>query len=274
MFGQYNLTKLETDTKVGLLEIVGDTMQSKRIWKSQYSHVSFLEAEKGLGVVMETLDNEAIPVNKMLASAGYTIDENNEEIKKTKKLVYKAILQYLDLEGYPTETNPDYSEINVSDLVLYILDPIVSYFKRRYPRVGRNIRLRRAKEIISDGEVSDRSEFVMMDLVSVTERYYVMVIETKKSMVGEAMGRCLLSMKNMRDSNGAGKVYGFVTTGESWQMLGYDGVSFQVTDKFDATFRSMRSHEEVWMKQYSVVVNCLEMALLKGGIVNNAVVIT
>lgn len=80
-------------------------------------------------------------------------------------------------------------------------------------------------------------------------------------------------MRDMRDSNGAGKVYGFVTTGESWQMMRYDGMSFQVTDKFDATFRTMRGQEGKWMKDYSLVVNCLEMALLHGGIGKNTVVV-
>ena len=238
----------------------------KSKWKHTYSGISTVDAEKRLGVEMETLDNEAIPVSEMLAEAGYTIQENNEEIQKAKRQVYKAILQYLDLEGYPTETNPDYNENNVSDLVLYILGPLVSYFKRKHVQVGRNIRLRREKEIISvDGETGGKEEFIMMNRVSVTERYYVMVIEAKRSSLGEAFKQCLLSMRDMRDSNRAGKVYGFVTTGESWQMMRYDGKSFQVTDKFDATFRTMRGQEGKWMKDYSLVVNCLEMALLHGG---------
>jgi len=41
---------------------------------------------------METLDNEAVPVNEMLVEAGYTIEENNEEIQKAKRQVYKTML--------------------------------------------------------------------------------------------------------------------------------------------------------------------------------------
>jgi len=242
-------------------------------WKHTYSEISTIDAERRLGVDMETLDNEAIPVSEMLAEAGYTIEENNEEIQEVKRQVYKAILQYLDLEGYPTETNPDYTETNVSDLVLYILGPLVSYFKRKHVQVGWDIRLRREKEIISiDGETGGKVEFTMIDWVSVMERYYVMVIEVKRSSLGEAFKQCLLSMRDMRDCNGVGKVYGFVTTGESWQMIRYDGMYFQVTDKFDATFRTMRGQEGKWMKDYSLVVNCLEMALLHGGVGGFAIV--
>ncbi|RPB27889.1 hypothetical protein L211DRAFT_833888 [Terfezia boudieri ATCC MYA-4762] len=201
-----------------------DDTTTRPKWKNSYSGISVLEAEKRLGFMMQTLDNEAIPVSEMLADAGYTIDESNEEIKKTKSEVYKAILQYLDLEGYPTETNPEY---NVSDLVLYILGPIVSYFKRKHIQKGQNIRLRREKEIVSvDGETGGKEKFVMIDRVSVTERYFVLVIEAKRSSLGEAMKQCLLSMRDMQDGNGVGKVYGFITTGESWQMVRYDGVSF------------------------------------------------
>ena len=64
----------------------------------------------------------------------------------------------------------------------------------------------------------------MIDRVSVEEQYYVIVIETKRSSLGEAFKQCLLSMRDMRDGNGTGKVYGFVATGESWQMLRYDGM--------------------------------------------------
>ena len=48
---------------------------------------------------------------------------------------------------------------------------------------------------------------------------------------------------------------GFITIG---QILGYDGMSFQATDKFDAKFRTMRSQEKDCL-------NYLEMVLLNSG---------
>jgi len=189
---------------------MSDNSESKKRkvkWEQSYSRISRIDAEKRLGVEMETLDNEAIPVSKMLAEAGYTIEENNKGIQEAKRQVYKAILQYLDLEGYPTETNPDYNGNNVRDLVLYILGPLVSYFKRNHVQVGRNIRLRREKQIVfADDETSGNEEFIMMDQVCVTERYCVIVIGAKRSSLGEAFKWCLLSMRDTRDSNDAGNL--------------------------------------------------------------------
>jgi len=37
----------------------------------------------------------------------------------SKVKVYEQILQYLAIEGYPTEANPDFREANVSDLVFF-----------------------------------------------------------------------------------------------------------------------------------------------------------
>jgi len=62
----------------------------------------------------------------------------------------------------------------------------------------------------------------------------------------------------MRDSNGTGKVYGFV----NGRKLADAGMSLQVTYRFDAMVRTMKGQEGKWMKDYSLVVNCLEMALL------------
>ena len=63
----------------------------------------------------------------------------------------------------------------------------------------------------------------MVDFISVMEEKFVLVIEAKRSSLGQVMRQCLMVMKDMRDSNGGGVVYGFVTAGESWQMLSYDG---------------------------------------------------
>jgi len=55
--------------------------------------------------------------------------------------------------------------------------------------------------------------------------------------------QCLLSLKDARDQNGGGAVYGFITTGELWQMLKYDG-KFQMTDTMQALFHSMEEKKE------------------------------
>ena len=91
-------------------------------------------------------------------------------------------------------------------------------------------------------------EFVLMDLISVKESNYVFIIEAKASSLGQAMEQCLLSMKDARDDNGGGVLYGFITTGESWKVLKYDGASFQMTRKIDILFDGMDQERELWMK--------------------------
>ncbi|KAF8430201.1 hypothetical protein EV426DRAFT_708345 [Tirmania nivea] len=103
-------------------------------------------------------------------------------------------------------------------------------------------KLVREKQIISeDLEVGGSEEFVVVDRISVTEEMYVCIIEVKRESLGAAMKQCLLSMKDMGNSNNGGAVFGFVTTGESWSMLRCDGTVFQVTEMFDAIFETMRT---------------------------------
>ena len=72
-----------------------------------------------------------------------------------------------------------FKESNVNDLVLLILNPILSDFRRS---TGRNIRLRRGKEIVStDGETGGEEEFVVMDLIKIKEKRFVLVVESKRS---------------------------------------------------------------------------------------------
>ncbi|RPB13386.1 hypothetical protein P167DRAFT_112262 [Morchella conica CCBAS932] len=116
-------------------------------------------------------------------------------------------------------------------------------------------------------------EFVMMDMISVMEQYSVLVIEAKRSSLGEAMKQCLLAMKDMRDNNSGGEVYGFVTTGETWRMLRYDGISFKMTRKIEVLFEGMGQEKGLWMKDYSALVDCMYVALSNGGIVKKDVAV-
>ncbi|KAI5839541.1 hypothetical protein DFP73DRAFT_561263 [Morchella snyderi] len=240
-----------------------NTNQKKRKlkWNVPYSKMSLLEAEKRLGFALEDLT--AVSVDSMLANTKHSLER--DVILSTKEMVYHHILQYLQLEGYPTEASPDFKEANVSDLVLYIIGPIVTEFKRK---TGRNVRLRREKEIIStDNETGGMEEFVVMDRISVEDNRFVVIMEAKKVALGEGMKQCLLSLKDARDNNGGGEVYGFVTTGSQWQMIRYDGTSFISTEEFTVLFRTMGTAKERWMNDYSVVVDCMYAALDNGGIV-------
>ncbi|RPB28065.1 hypothetical protein L211DRAFT_834066 [Terfezia boudieri ATCC MYA-4762] len=60
-------------------------------------------------------------------------------------------------------------------------------------------------------------------------------------------------MKDMRDNNGTGEVYGLITTGGSWRMFSYNGIDFQMTRKIEAVSEGMDQERELWMKEYSIV---------------------
>lgn len=101
-----------------------------------------------------------------------------------------------------------------------------------------------------DLETGGREEFDVLDMISVTEKNYVLVIEAKRSSYPEAMKQCLLSMKDIRDNNGASQVYGFTTFGEGWRMFSYDGKTFRVTRKMYILFEGMEDEKERWIIQF------------------------
>ena len=81
-----------------------------------------------------------------------------------------------------------------------------------------------------------------------------------------------VALKDMRDNNGDGKVYGVVTTGKIWQMVEYDGVSFRMTEEMIVLFLKMDKNEKRWLSSHSVIVDCLNFALNNGGIAKDVVV--
>lgn len=179
--------------------------------------------------------------------------------------MYYNIVEHLDVEGYPTEAYQSFKEANVSDLVYSIIVPIIFEFRSRTGREG--VRLEREKRIIStDNKTGSEEEFVVIDRIAVGEERFIIIIEGKKGTTSEALKQCLLSLKDARDQNGGGAVYGFITTGEFWAMIRYDG-TFQMTNKMQVLFLSMKVEKVRWMKEGAVLVDCMYSALSNGGIV-------
>ncbi|RPA93938.1 hypothetical protein L873DRAFT_1815051 [Choiromyces venosus 120613-1] len=206
------------------------TQQKKRKveWHTSYSTMTVQEAEKRLGSRMYEL--EEMSLDRMLANAKHLEGVDVDVILKAKEKVYEQIVQNLKMEGYPTEASANF---RVSGLVFTIISPILA---------------KREQEIIStDNETIGMKEFVVVDRISVAERTFVLFIQGKRSSARGAMRQCLLSLKYMRDNNGGGEVYGFIMTGEAWQMLRNDD-------------------QERWMKDYSILVDCMFGVLSNGGI--------
>ena len=77
------------------------------------------------------------------------------------------------------------------------------------------------------------------------------------------MKQCLLAIRDMRDCNGECGVYGFITTGEAWQLVIYDGVIWQLSGEMKLVFPWMwrDQDKETWKKENSIIVDCIYMAL-------------
>lgn len=226
-----------------------------------YSRTTIQEAQERLGITLDSLDHDAIPVETMLEqcmSLG-AVESGRNELKRE---IYKLIVQFIHVGGYPTKGDPEFGVANTKDLFCFILYPLVSHFQRK---TGRNVRLLRDKEVLSEeSEMGDREEYLAIALILVDGEKLVLVIGAKECFVEEAMKQCLLTMKDMRDRNGAGEVYGFVMTGETWQMASYDG-EFRIARKMDVLFDGMDQDAELWMKEYSILVDCICTALSAEG---------
>ena len=233
--------------------------------------VSQKGVEKRIGITMMDLAKIAITPEDMLVKARYSLGEGSDAdlIKPTKDEVYKRIVQYLYVDVSLMD-RLRFMEANVNDLVLSIIIPIIYDFKCR---TGRNVTPFREKQIIfQDSKTGGYEESVVVDMVSVTEEKYVLIVEAKREPLSAAMGQCLLVMKDMGDISHC-VVYGFVTTGDSWRMLSYDGGSFMVTDKLHVVFDTMGKNKDKWMRDYLLLVDCMYAALSNGGIVKKDVVV-
>ena len=209
------------------------------------------------------LAEEVIIPEDMLFKAGYSL-HGSDAIKQTKDRVYENIVQFLDIEVSPLDV-VHFKEASVSDLVLFIIAPIIHEFRRRTGR--RYVKLFREKQLVSsDNETGGFEEFVV-DSIAMLEQKYILIIEAKRVSLGAAMGQCLMAMKDMVGSNYGGVLYGFVTTGDSWRMLSYDGALFQVSDKLHVVFDTMGKDKDKWMREYSLLVDCMYAALNNGGTV-------
>ncbi|RPB22785.1 hypothetical protein L211DRAFT_765697, partial [Terfezia boudieri ATCC MYA-4762] len=101
-----------------------------------------------------------------------------------------------------------------------------------------------------------------VDFIELKRKEYILIVEAKRSSVGQAMKQCLLAMRDMHDNNGRqGTIYGFVTTGRDWRMISYDGESFQKSEEMVILFDAMGSDRQRWMDSYSFVVECIYFAL-------------
>ena len=152
------------------------TNQKKRKMKwPTYSSMPVAEAEERLGFRMKNI--QAMSTAIMLANAQNSMEA--DAVKQTKERVYQRIVEYLDIEGYPTDSDTNFKAGNINDLVYATISPVLFDFK--YTTGRDSIQLSREKVVIS---VDGRMEFVVVDEISVTKEKAVFIVEAKEGLVG------------------------------------------------------------------------------------------
>ncbi|KAF8420105.1 hypothetical protein EV426DRAFT_719599 [Tirmania nivea] len=178
------------------------------------------DTENRLGFKFQRFEiNKAVDLDFIRSVAESESEGVGQKVfKEIKEMVYNRILEFLDTEA------------------------LLCIFLSERGYAGRDIIIEREREISSEhAEVSGNLDFVLIDLITPAgskDDYvsnYVLVVECERSSYAAAKRRRMLSMKDMRESNGGGD-YDFVTTGEDWQLIHYNGV-FTQSEKFMAVFR-------------------------------------
>jgi len=112
--------------------------------KMAYSSMTMAEAEKRLGVRLKNV--KAVSVKNMLEAGNY----RSEGKDLTKEKVHENIVDYLVVEGYPEDDNPNFKESSLNDLVSATIIPVIASFIRRMGQT--TIQLSREKVIVSEDE--------------------------------------------------------------------------------------------------------------------------
>ncbi|KAG0138282.1 hypothetical protein HOY82DRAFT_534939 [Tuber indicum] len=124
-----------------------------------------------------------------------------------------------------------------------------------------NLLLLREREITSKAKSKrGMKQFIVRDYISLTDERYIIVVGSKREALAEARKQCFLALRDMRDDAGGGTVYGFVTTGEYWNMITFDG-QFQIGQTLPLLFETMTKDEHKSLEDYSILVDCFHVAL-------------
>lgn len=212
-----------------------------------YSNMTFVEAERRLGFKLNTL-NET-PVAEMFGSG----NPSKVFCDLVKNEVYEEIIRYIRVFGIPKDWDPTFNEISLLHLFYAVITPIIDTYIRETD--GGDIRLQVGPQ---DGGTMG---FVPVDVMLVKGKKPIFIVKPKRASMGQAVKQCLLLMKDARDLHGEDVVFGFITTGKGWWMLSYNGKSFKITEEMVVLFHSMGRDKERWMKDFSMLVDCMVLAL-------------
>lgn len=220
-------------------------------WKKSYANYTQIEAEKRINKSFISIFNNADDVTNIV-----NIEKFKEKTKNIKEDVYKKIVQCISIEDYPLSIEP-FKEENMTDLAFLILLSTIAEFKEI--ENAESIKLRREKKIVSiDKESGGNEEFVIVDAIDIGEEKYIMIIEAKKASLAECFKQCILALKDSYDNNNDKKtVYGFLTTGVSWQLVTYNENEIKISDDIKVAFPRMKINKQKWLDNYSMLIDVI-----------------
>jgi len=224
--------------------------------------------QERLGLTFNTFDGQAISVSDILAQSKQIREgPQDDEIQQIKETIYNRIVESVEGQGDPTEASPDFDVTNIHHLVYAMVNPLISAFTRK---TGKKLLFQPGKAITA---VSSNSkgylETVSADMIGLKNQEFILIVETQSDSLGVAKRQCLLVMQDMRENDSTFGVYGFVTTGEFWQMLNFDGGVFTPAEILQVLFATMTQDKARWMEEAGIVVDCLHLALRSGVISSN-----
>ena len=222
-------------------------------------------AQERLGLLFSDLEKHTVPIGEMLQRPKELGGLGEAEIDVLKDEIFQNIAKFIEGEGYPGD-HVDFMEANVHDLVYTIVNPVLVAVRRA---TKRKLRLCREKRIVStDAQTGGRQEFVGVDAVGVGGQKFIFVVEAKRYKLQSAKMQCMLALRDMADNNRDGQVvYGFITTGDFWQVIRYQHEIFTQTDPIQVVFRTMERNKAKWLKESSIIVDFLHAALRSEGFV-------
>ena len=96
------------------------------------------------------------------------------------------MIEYIEIEGYPTEGIPDFKESSINHLIYTIISQITRNFRHITGR--HNVHLRNEKEVLLEHRETEGSEeFAVVDPIPEDEEVFVFIIEAKTSLVRKAV---------------------------------------------------------------------------------------
>jgi len=205
------------------------------------------------------MNKEVVPIHQMCA-----VDGGNSEViqmssvQALKEKVYEYMLKYLQVKKYPIQIRLE--EVNVNHLVLYILGPIIQVVNFQNTS-RRSIKVQRVMEIVGlNSQTRGYKKFVVNDRISIIDQVSIFVIESKHTKLDLGIRQCLLAMYDIFNYREKGKGYGFVTIGEEWRMIVYDGSKYQMTESFFAVFGEIDTNKNLWIEECWIVAECVLVA--------------